>query len=170
MSPLKTTLSLIIVILMSTTAFGQIDGYTCINAYLDCGDVIESSTDVVQLSDFSGKPGDPVSLNVPSDTVDAFIILIDWDDAYLQPVPLPGDSVYLEYELAGDFALVADDFFVMLSQSPADEGAILALFNLGMGPYPLLAPGDHGVIFRLPFVVDAAMPWGATAAISRLAA
>ncbi len=169
MSPIKTTLSLIIVILMSATSFAQIDGYTCINAYLDCGDVIESSTDFVQLSDFSGKPGDtvwlPVSLYVPSDTVDAFIILIDWDDAYLQPVPLPGDSVYLEYELAGDFALLADDFFVMLSQNPADEGAILALFNLGgVGPYPVLPPGNYGVIFRLPFVVDASMPWGATAA------
>ncbi len=168
MSPIKTIVSLIIIILMSATSSAQVDGYTCINEYIDCGDIVESSADFIQLSDFSGKPGDtvwlPVSLNVPSDTVDAFIILIDWDDAYLQPVPLPGDSVYLEYELAGEFALVADDFFVMLSQNPADEGAILALFNLGIGPYPLLPPGDHGVIFRLPFVVDLSMLWGATAA------
>ncbi|MCK4372077.1 MAG: hypothetical protein KAW61_02970, partial [candidate division Zixibacteria bacterium] len=169
MSPIKTIVSLIIIILMSATSSAQVDGYTCINEYLDCADIIESESDIVQLQDFTGKPGDtvwlPVSLNVPSDTVDAFIILIDWDDAYLQPVPLPGDSVYLEYELAGDFALVVDDFFVLLSQNPADEGAILALFNLGgVGPYPLLPPGDHGVIFRLPFVVDASMPWGATAA------
>jgi len=122
----------------------------------------------VQLGDIVGAPGDtvwlPVSLSAVDDTVEAFVIIIRWDSTYLEPLPAyPGD-VFLEFETAGEFTSVANDFFVQLSQNSADSGAIVAFFNVGgPGPFPVLPPGDHGVIFRIPFGVDPGTPPGTVA-------
>ena len=165
MSPFR-VLTFLAIILVAGSTGAQVDGYTCTNAYLDCGDVVESEDYIIRAYNTIGWPGDtiwlPVGIGVTPDTIAAFVIFIDWDSTYLSPLTDPSDSIVVQHRRLGLFESVDGDFFAMLSQNPADEGAIAMFYNLSMpNTTSKMPPGDYGAMFSVGFVVKPDTPPGA---------
>ena len=186
---------LILFLALAGSVSAQVDGYTCTNVYLDCGDVSESSVDWVTIQDFASRPGDtvwmPVSLNT-TDTVSGFLILLEYDSSKLKPIgypldPLyPDDTLYIQYQLSGSLQAAQDEqaliddkevFFAQISTQAVDSGRTVAVitcaFNLGFSGGvdstqrpPRMNP-DNDVIFLIPFISDStAIADGETSAIA----
>ncbi|MDH3892504.1 MAG: T9SS type A sorting domain-containing protein [candidate division Zixibacteria bacterium] len=184
---------LLLFLAFAGSASAQVGVYTCINSYIDCGQISNSSVDQVAIQDFAGRPGDtvwmPVHLNT-NDTVSGFLILVEFDSAQLTPVhyPLdpqyPDDTLFVQYQLAGALQLAQDQqdiidpnkevFFAQISTQSADSGfpTIICAFNLGFGggidstqTPPRMNPTTD-FIFRLPFLANPSMPDGDSANFS----
>ncbi len=175
---------ILLLLVLAGSVSAQVDGYTCINQYIDCGQIANSSVDRVSVPQFSGRPGDtvwmPINLQT-NDTVSGFLILVEYDSTKLKPVsyplnPLfPDDTLFIQYQLSGQLQAAQDQqnlidpnkevFFAQISTQPADSGhaVIICAFNLGFGggvdstqAPPRMNPTDE-VIFRLPFFADAGL-------------
>ena len=124
--------------------------YDCINEFLNCDSIDESTIDDVALVDFAGRPGDtvwlPVRLNT-QDTVSGFLILVQYNRDKLKPLhfttdelwghiqPPPADTtdlmwpdtLYMPYELAGSLLAAqnsapgTEPFFAQISTHSADS-------------------------------------------------
>ena len=168
----------VLVLLIAMTVLASAQTY---NEYIDCDDISESSVDTLRLQGFQGRPGDTVWLPIhlkSVDTVSGFMVLIEWDEQYLTPVPDPlyPTSEYVWYSLEGALENAwlnsADTsehpLYAQISPLEADSGAIIVGFNLGFsggsGEKPLrLNPLAGEVVVRIAFEVSAAMPDASTA-------
>jgi len=109
------------------------------------------------------------------------MVLIEWDDQYLTPVPDPDNppgGSYVMYSLEGALYDVwfnsvdtsKPPVYAQVSSIESDKGAIIVGFNLGFGQgseddKPLtLKPSAGEVIVRLAFEVSPSMPDASTAA------
>lgn len=172
--------ALILFLIIGGTASAQ--NVDCRNeGFVDCDAVGKTPNDTARIVSIEGRPGDtawiPFYLGHPNDTVSAFTLIFEYDDSYLSPVIIDtvifgnDTAYYTDFELAG--ALLegqqglpgSDPFYAVLN--PGDSGAVSANFapeppQGGETEMVRLLPGG-GVYFRLPFVVDPAMPDGSTA-------
>lgn len=154
-------------------------------AYLDCDAVNESTVDTIRVLRTKGKPGDTVMVSIygKTDTLSAaFRLIVRYDSTRLRPVSYPPDSstpgfprYYIHVQAVGLLKAVQDSFNVLsppnpdtnfvfsaeLSQNRFDSGAFIAQF------LPIIDPGGvvstpplksgKGTLFRVPFVLNAAM-------------
>ncbi len=147
-----TAAALLLLLALAGPVLAQVGGYDCINNYIDCDSITESSVDDITIVEFTGRPGDTVWMPVRLKTVDTtsgFLILIEYDPSMLIPVTYPDnefypeDTLFLQYQLAGQLQAAQDQqdaiddtkevFFAQLSEQSADSGhaVIICAFNLG---------------------------------------
>jgi len=184
--------ALVLVGTLAATSLAQSFPGDCINDFLNCDSVSESSVDYVKLRNIAGRPDDTVWLPVAfksRDTTSGFLILVEYNSAKVQPwhlstdeVTLLSDTLLMHYQLAGPLLAAQNgvsgsgEIFtaqISVQSVDVDDGAdvIICAFNLGISgdstnSPPRLNPTgtSEQLIFQLPFIVN--MPDGDTSLFS----
>ncbi len=185
MRVLRLTLAMLMaIVVLSMTASAQIGEWECVNEYIACSAVDESSVDTIRVVNFQGAQGDtvwmPVYMKTVQDTtnttISGFEILVTYDDNILTPLKasdLPADSLYVAYQISGELQAAttryqvshpgATLFSAAISQNPFDSGAVTCGFNLAQFDSPEPMDPMSEVIFSLGFVVDENVATGTNA-------
>ncbi|MEE8577590.1 MAG: hypothetical protein V3T31_10080, partial [candidate division Zixibacteria bacterium] len=172
----------VFLLLIGTTSisFGQ---------HIGCDDITRSTTEIMDINNFSSKPGDtawmPVQLKNDS-IVTVFQFLVQYDTTYLRPArimdtlstnPLNIDSSFVEFDLVtrlvgGRFPVTIDTSFpgpvvdtsykFQVNQFGDNRNVLACSFLPVFDDFDSI-PGGNDVIFYVKFVVDSAMPDQATA-------
>ena len=89
--------ALLLLLALAGSVSAQVGGYNCINDYIDCNLIYESSMDDITIVEFTGRPGDTIWMPVrlkTQDTTSGFLVLIEFDSSMLKPYNLTTDELW----------------------------------------------------------------------------